>query len=214
MLFFFLLVRNIQIISHLTLEILGTLAKYRGIVFNTVAEIVILWCLALISHVRHVLPTSSYHDRHTRCLLFFEEFDSTDKQSSVCPFANEIKFVQGSCNYLPQKHRNLFDLFQNFALFMNGSFFEFSLQRVFHVLMLKYFGFFSMSSFQMFMQLNFQVADFRISYLSVYFTLRKNEKWYHLGSVCFTLATCARKPKPPGSSPAVSYLQRCFLCSN
>ena len=47
MLFFFLLVRNIQIIFHLTLEILGTLAKYRGIVFNTVAEIVILWCLAM-----------------------------------------------------------------------------------------------------------------------------------------------------------------------
>ena len=28
------------------------------------------------------------------------------------------------------------------------------------------------------------------------------------------LATCARKPKAPGSSPAASYVQRWALCSN
>ena len=28
------------------------------------------------------------------------------------------------------------------------------------------------------------------------------------------LATCARKLKVPGSSPAASYVQRCALCSN
>ena len=37
---------------------------------------------------------------------------------------------------------------------------------------------------------------------------------FKIGCVAQWLATCARKPKVPGSSPAASYAQRWALCSN
>ena len=39
-------------------------------------------------------------------------------------------------------------------------------------------------------------------------------KQWNLGRVAYWLATYARKPKVPGSSPAASYVQRWTLCSN
>ena len=80
-------------------------------------------------------------------------------------------------------HRSIWtstvDHLQSFVLFMNGSCFEFSLQWVPHVLMLKCFGilFNALSS-------NVYVFEFLgcKHFMSGHFLLTGNEKWYHLAN--------------------------------
>ena len=45
-----------------------------------------------------------------------------------------------------------------------------------------------------------------LEFSSVNYT--KNRRFLKIGRVAWWLATCARKPKVPGSSPATSYVQR------
>ena len=50
----------------------------------------------------------------------------------------------------------------------------------------------------------------KLTYLEREYNYQSKSLWH----VAYWLATCARKPKVPGSSPAASYVQRWALCSN
>ena len=51
-------------------------------------------------------------------------------------------------------------------------------------------------------------------FLSILATSASVERTNLKGCVAQCLATCARKPKVPGSCPTASYAHRCVLCSN